>query len=100
MNEGFGGIKDLLLMGRDNDFINRFNRSGKTLAYSQGTNAALAQAPRYFVELLAFGSMIVLILYLTAHIMETGMILPILSVYAIGIIKLLQLFNKFVQVLQ
>ena len=40
MNEGFGGIKDLLLMGRDNDFINRFNRSGKT--YSQG-NVALAR---------------------------------------------------------
>ena len=95
MNEGFGGIKDLLLMGRDNDFINRFNRSGKTLAYSQGTNAALAQAPRYFVELLAFGSMIVLILYLIAsHNGNLGMILPILSVYAIGIIKLLPAFQQ------
>ena len=58
MNEGFGGIKDILLMGRGHDFINRFNKSGKTLAYSQGTNVALAQAPRYFVELIAFGTMI------------------------------------------
>ena len=90
MNEGFGGIKDVLLMGRDNDFINRFNKSGKTLAYSQGTNTALAQAPRYFVELLAFGSMISLILYLIAsHNGNLGMILPIISVYAIGTIKLL-----------
>ena len=95
MNEGFGGIKDLLLMGRDNDFINRFNKSGKTLAYSQGTNAALAQVPRYFVELLAFGSMIILILYLIAsHNGNLGMILPILSVYAIGIIKLLPAFQQ------
>ena len=95
MNEGFGGIKDLLLMGRDNDFINRFNKSGKTLAYSQGTNAALAQAPRYFVEFLAFGSMIILILYLIAsHNGNLGMILPILSVYAIGIIKLLPAFQQ------
>ena len=95
MNEGFGGIKDLLLMGRDNDFISRFNKSGKTLAYSQGTNAALAQAPRYFVELLAFGSMIVLVLYLIAsHNGNLGMILPILSVYAIGIIKLLPAFQQ------
>ena len=95
MNEGFGGIKDLLLLGRDSDFINRFNKSGKTLAYSQGTNAALAQAPRYFVELLAFGSMIVLILYLIAsHNGNLGMILPILSVYAIGTIKLLPAFQQ------
>ncbi len=95
MNEGFGGIKDLLLLGRDNDFINRFNKSGKTLAYSQGTNSALQQAPRYFVELLAFGSMILLILYLIAsHNGNLGMILPILSVYAIGSIKLLPAFQQ------
>tara|TARA_B100000287_G_scaffold425530_1_gene471980 strand:- start:392 stop:2188 length:1797 start_codon:yes stop_codon:yes gene_type:complete len=95
MNEGFGGIKDLLLMGRGNDFINRFNKTGRTLAYSQGTNAALAQAPRYFVELLAFGSMIILVLYLiSSHNGNLGMILPILSVYAIGIIKLLPAFQQ------
>ena len=95
MNEGFGGIKDLLLLGRGHDFINRFNKSGKTLAYSQGTNSALQQAPRYFVELLAFGSMILLILYLIAtHNGNLGMILPILSVYAIGSIKLLPAFQQ------
>tara|TARA_Y100001935_G_scaffold253287_1_gene259149 strand:- start:534 stop:2330 length:1797 start_codon:yes stop_codon:yes gene_type:complete len=95
MNEGFGGIKDVLLMGRDNDFINRFNKTGKTLAYSQGINAALAQAPRYFVELLAFGSMISLILYLiVSHNGNLGMILPIISVYAIGTIKLLPAFQQ------
>ena len=95
MNEGFGGIKDVLLMGRYNDFINRFNRTGKTLAYSQGINAALAQAPRYFVELLAFGSMISLILYLiVSHNGNLGMILPIISVYAIGTIKLLPAFQQ------
>ena len=90
MNEGFGGIKDILLMGRNRSFIERFKKSGKTLAYSQGTNVALAQAPRYFVELIAFGTMISLILYLIAsHNGNLGTILPILSVYALVIIKLL-----------
>ena len=90
MNEGFGGIKDILLMGRNSSFIERFKKSGKTLAYSQGTNVALAQAPRYFVELIAFGTMISLILYLIAsHNGNLGTILPILSVYALVIIKLL-----------
>jgi len=95
MNEGFGGIKDVLLMGRDDDFINRFNKTGKTLANSQGINAALAQTPRYFVELLAFGSMISLILYLIAsHNGNLGLILPIISVYAIGTLKLLPAFQQ------
>jgi ATP-binding cassette, subfamily B, bacterial PglK len=95
MNEGFGGIKDVILLGRDNDFINRFNETGKTLAYSHGTNAAFTSTPRYFIELIAFGSMISLILYLmVSHEGNLGMILPILSVYALVAIKLLPAFQQ------
>lgn len=94
MSEGFGGIKDLLLLGRDSDFINRFNQSGHKLAYSQGTNAALTQTPRFFIELLAFGSMISLVLYLIASYDDNlGLILPILSVYALATFKLLPAFQ-------
>jgi len=95
MNEGFGGIKDVLLLGRDVDFIDRFNKTGKTLAYSQGTNTALSQVPRYFMELIAFGAMISLVLYLIgSHQGNLGLILPILSVYALAGFKLLPAFQQ------
>lgn len=95
MNEGFGGIRDVLLLGRGNYFIKRFNRTGNKLAYSQGTNSALTQVPRYFVELIAFGSMISLVLYLIAsHDGDLGLILPILSVYALAGFKLLPAFQQ------
>ena len=94
MNEGFGGIKDVLLLGRDSDFIDRFFKSGVVFAHSQGVNAALAHAPRYFMELIAFGSMISLVLYLfTSYDSDLSLILPILSVYAIAGIKLLPAFQ-------
>ena len=89
-NEGFGGIKDILLIGRGNDLIKRFDQTGKILAISLGCIAALAHAPRYFMELIAFGSMILLVLYLVAtHNGNLGIILPILSVYALAGFKLL-----------
>ena len=95
MNSGFGGIKDVLLLGRANYFINNFNQMGQTLAYSQGTNTALAQVPRYFMELVAFGSMIALVLYLIAsHNGNLGIILPIISVYALTTFKLLPAFQQ------
>tara|TARA_B100001250_G_scaffold412412_1_gene443544 strand:+ start:7206 stop:8930 length:1725 start_codon:yes stop_codon:yes gene_type:complete len=95
MNEGFGGIKDVLLLGRHSDFIDRFNKTGVVFAYSQGVNAALGHAPRYFMELIAFGSMISLILYLfTSNDGDLSLILPILSVYAIAGIKLLPAFQQ------
>lgn len=95
MNEGFGGIKDVLLLGRRSDFIERFNEAGDILADSQGTNMALTQVPRYFMELIAFGSMIALLLYLIAsHNGNLGIILPILSVYALASFKLLPAFQQ------
>jgi HlyD family secretion protein len=95
MNEGFGGIKDILLLGRDEDFIKRFNEAGQKLAYSMGANVALGQVPRYFMELVAFGSMIGLLLYLiTSYESDLGRILPILSVYAFASIKLLPAFQQ------
>jgi HlyD family secretion protein len=94
MNEGFGGIKDVLLLGRHHDFVDRFYKTGLKFAYSQGMNSALAHAPRYFMELIAFGSMISLIIYLFINYnADVSKILPILSVYAIAGIKLLPAFQ-------
>ena len=95
MNEGFGGIKDVLLFGRNSDFIKRFSQAGDTFAYSQGTNQSLAQVPRYMVELVAFGFMIMLVLYLIAtHNGNLGLILPVLTVYTLAGFRLLPAFQQ------
>ena len=89
-NEGFGGIKDLLLLGRGDNFIESFNQTSKSLAHSQGTINALAQVPRYFIELVAFGSMMTITLYLiSSYDGNLGMILPTLSLYTLAAFKLL-----------
>ena len=94
MNEAFGGIKDILLLGRANYFVNRFKNTSDTLAFSQGTNTALTQVPVYLMQLIAFGSMISLILYLIfSHSGKLGLILPILSVYGLATFKLIPAFQ-------
>ena len=95
MNEGFGGIKDILLLGRDLYFIDRFRETGRKLAYSLGNNAALAQAPRYFIEFVAFGSIILLVIYLfVSHNGDLGVIIPSLTVYAVASVKILPAFQQ------
>jgi len=90
MGEGFGGIKDTLLLGRQSIFIKRFASASNKFARSQGNTQVLAQVPRYMLELLAYGSIISLILYLliTAN-SNLAQILPILSIYALAGFKLL-----------
>lgn len=95
MNEAFGGVKDVLLLGRRNYFIKKFELSGQDFAYARGNNHVLWQVPRYFMELLAFGAMIALILYLLAAEQgNLGTILPILAVYALAGFKLLPAFQQ------
>ncbi len=90
MSEGFGGIKDVLLLGRSGDFKKRFFKTGNKLAHAQGTNVAIAAVPRFFMELLAYGSMVALVLYLVKNSQgNLGVLLPTLSVYALAGFKLL-----------
>ena len=90
MSEGFGGIKEVLLLGKSSEFKKRFTKAGNKLAHSQGVNKAIALVPRYFMELLGFASMVLLVIYLiTNSKSDLGLILPILSIYGIAGVKLL-----------
>lgn len=90
MNEGFGGIKDVLLYSRSDDFVEKFKQSGRALARAQGMNTASSQAPRYFMELIAFGALISLVLVLlTRHDGTLSQVLPVLAIYALAGFKLL-----------
>ncbi|MDR5903004.1 ABC transporter ATP-binding protein [Halomonas icarae] len=95
MAEGFGGIKDTLLLGRQAMFNQRFEAASRRYGRAQGVTKALAQVPRYLVELVAFGTVIFLVLYLlAAHEGNLGTILPLLSVYALAGFKLLPAFQQ------
>jgi HlyD family secretion protein len=94
MSDGLGGgIKDVLLLGRQKGFTEPFESNGKKLSYSVGTNDALIQVPRYFMELVAYGTVIFLILYLNkSSDGNLNSVLPILAVYSMAGLKLLPIF--------
>lgn len=95
MQEGFGGIKDTLLLGRQADYNKRFEKESLDFGHAQGNNAVLSQAPRYAMELLAFGSIILLVLYLmSSNNGNLSQILPTLAVYSLAGLKLLPAFQQ------
>lgn len=95
INEGFGGVKDILVLGRQKNFVEQFDAVSVQLAKSQGTIQSFAQVPRYAMELIAFGSIIILTLYLLASYNgQLGSILPLLSIYALAGFKLLPAFQQ------
>lgn len=90
INEGLGGIKDILILNRSSDLIKQFKKSGVEFSVANGENNALSLVPRYIMEFLAFGSMIALILYLIkTNPSDLASILPTLAIYGIAGFKLL-----------
>ncbi|MCE8052158.1 ABC transporter ATP-binding protein [Halomonas daqingensis] len=95
MTEGFGGIKDLLLLRRQATFTHQFDKASQQVARGQGVSQGLSEAPRYAIEMVAFGSVILLVLYLlNAHQGNLGTILPALSIYALAGFKMLPAYQK------
>ncbi|BAU57100.1 phospholipid-lipopolysaccharide ABC transporter [Halorhodospira halochloris] len=91
--EALGGIKDIKLLGRERAYLSRFRGPSSRFAKHQATSKVLSQVPQYFIEAVAFGGMIALVLVLMA--LEGGAtsgalgnILPLLGVYAFAGMRL------------
>ncbi|MFM2476543.1 ABC transporter ATP-binding protein [Celerinatantimonas sp. MCCC 1A17872] len=95
MNEGFGGVKDILLLGRQHSFYTKYESESIEYGKIQGIILALSQIPKYAIEFVAYGSIIFLVLYLikiyNGHV---DSILSTLSIYALAGFKLLPSFQQ------
>ena len=87
--EAFGGIKDLKLLGREEFFLDRFRGPSRRNASALAATETLAEVPRYLVEAVGFGGVLLLALYLQSTRANLGEVLPILGMYAIAGYRLL-----------
>lgn len=90
MNESFGGIRDLILLGRAENYIKGFKRSGDELANAKSSNVILAVIPRYILELVAFGALISLIVIMVLlNGIDASSVLATITFFAFAAMKLL-----------
>lgn len=95
MSEGFGGIKEILLLGRQQLFNKRFFDASNNFFNAWGNSQVLSSVPRYFMELIAFSSAVLLVMFLIiANQNNLSSILPMVSIYALAGFKLLPAFQQ------
>lgn len=95
MNEGFGAIRDVQLLGRESSFIRAFQESGRVFARAYGSSNGLYNMPRYLMEFIVYSGMVGLILILLkVHEGDLSAILPILAVFGLAAFKLLPSFQQ------
>ena len=87
--EALAGIKDIKLFGREHAYLARFRTPSRLFAEYQATNLTLSAVPKYVIEAVAFGGLLLLSLFLMSTTDGVGDVLPVLGLYAFAGYRLL-----------
>ena len=98
-SEAMSGIKDIKLLGKEQTFLRAFSRPSKTYARAEASSAIIAELPKYFLETIAFGGVLLIVLYLIQTRGDFAQIVPVISLYALAGYRLMpalqSLFRAF-----
>lgn len=101
VSEAFGAAKEVKVGGLEQVYIQRFSKPAEVFAKGQTTTIVISQLPRFALEAIAFGGMLLVILYLMAKSGSFASALPIIALYAFAGYRLMpalqQIYGAFTQ---
>jgi ABC-type multidrug transport system fused ATPase/permease subunit len=94
INEIFGGIKDIKILGKEKIFMNFFFLPSKKYTMNNAISEVINDLPKYILETIAFGGIIGVIIYMIISGSKIDEFLPTLTIYAFGAYRLLPTLQK------
>jgi ABC-type multidrug transport system fused ATPase/permease subunit len=88
-SEAFGGIKDIKILGKENVFIQSYDNNARIFSQAQAKSQILSVVPSQAIQALAVGFAVVLIVVMLGIRESIISIIPILSIYAYAILRLI-----------
>jgi len=87
--EALGGIKDIKVMGREGFFYHRYFRHSLELSNLGAWSVLIGVMPRYFLETIAFGGIVTLVLYFISTEGNANEAIPMISFFAFAAYRLM-----------
>ena len=81
IGEAFGAVKEVKVGGLEQVYNKQFSDSAHTFAHTQATAQVITHMPRFILEAVAFGGILLIILFGIARSGNFNDFLPILSLY-------------------
>ena len=101
ISEAFGAAKEVKIGGLEEVYIKRFSDPAINFARNQSHASVITLLPRFFLEAIAFGGILLLILYMMAKTGNVYDVLPIISLYVFAGYRLMpaiqQIYASFTQ---
>lgn len=82
VTEAFGACKEIKLGSLEKIYIDKFSKPAKIFAKHVATSQILSQIPRFILEAITFGGMLLAILFLMLRNSNFVNIIPVLTLYA------------------
>jgi ABC-type multidrug transport system fused ATPase/permease subunit len=82
ISEAFGAAKEVKVGGLEHAYIQRFSRPAQIYARHQASAQVINQLPRFALEAIAFGGILLVMLYLMKQGSSFASVLPVLALYA------------------
>lgn len=100
LQQGLGGVKDVLLLGRVENFLNEYALHNSESAKVAGQQIGLQQMPRLCLEFLAIVGLAMLVFIMIKHGGDVKSVLPTLGLFAAAAFRLLPSANRMLQSIQ
>lgn len=94
VHDAFNGIKEIKVLGLEKFFSDRFSGPARIFARTQTHSASIAILPRYILEILAFGGVLLLILYSINQKGSFFQAIPVLSLYILAGYRMMPAIQK------
>ena len=94
LQEGLGGIRDVLLHGAQQFYCDVYRNADQPLRRAYGNNMFISQYPRYIMEAIGITLIVVLTYFLSYQEGGITSSLPMLGVLALGAQRLLPVLNQ------
>jgi ABC-type multidrug transport system fused ATPase/permease subunit len=100
LQQGLGGVKELLLLGREGDCLAQYERHDIGCARAISHHQLLQQLPRLGLELLAVCALAGLVVVMLAGQHSIESLLPVLGLFAAAAFRLLPSANRVINAVQ
>jgi ABC-type bacteriocin/lantibiotic exporter with double-glycine peptidase domain len=102
ISEAFGAIKDVKLRGLEEVYVNLFAKPAEIFAKKQASLQIISQMPRFALEAISIGGILLIIFYLMNQFGKFSEVLPIISLYVFAGYRLMpalqQMYHAYSQI--
>jgi len=93
VGDAFGGTKEIKLAGLEKTYVDSFSDSAKKYGLVQASQEITSLFPRFILESIAFGGILLILLYIIKQTGSFANSLPIISLYVFTAYRLLPAFQ-------